>query len=490
MRMKLGAQINNVVAGSLAILSGIVLLGWLARALAHLHDSSNVDAAGGAWTGLAWFANAGTLYPSLHAGGSFGGTRFMPLPILLHAGLARLTGEYLVSGKLIALLLAAALVAVMVVVLRGMRCPASYAVALAAAFVAGGAGFAVTLGIRFDALPVILQVAAVALVARRPERRSSIAAAGLLCALSVLSKFSGVWAALAIASWLAARSRRKLGLFAASFAAPLVLGVAAVEAASSGRFGRNLVPLSLAGTQGPTDVSLQVARLHLVLRQGLGLYALVVALAVVVALAAFARRDASLWDVSFAWAVLVVAVVLLDPGAFVNHLIDVEVLAAIVVGERLARRQHPDELRVAVAAVAGIACLATFPHLHLGAARAVAQGRFGESAAPVTPLLGAIPRGRRILAENAYLSVARDEPPVVLDPFMLLRLTRRHPRWRDELVADLDRHAYDDVVLLYTPESAPDWYSDLHFGAPVIRAVERNYRPAEQADGYWVYVPR
>jgi hypothetical protein len=490
--MKLRAQINPVLDAGLAILASVVLVGWLARAVAHLHDSSSLDAAGGAWTGLAWFANEGTLYPSLHSGAAFGGTRFMPLPILLHAGFARLTGEYLVAGKLIALFLAAALVALVVVVLRANRCPAPYAIALAAGLVAGGAGFAVTLGIRFDALPVILQVGAVALVARAPHGRRSILAAALLCALAVLSKLSGVWAVLAIASWLAGGRRwTVLATFGGTFAAALVGGAAAVEAASSGRFGRNLIPLSFVGTQGTWDRSLQFARLHLVLRQGLAVYAVVVAIGILLAAVAFARRRPSLWDLSLAWAVLVVGVVLLDPGAYVNHLVDVEVLGAIVLGTALGRNEPPRfGARLAVAAVAAIVCLGTLPHLHLHDVSDVARGRFGDRAAPVTPLAAAVPRSAHVLAENAYISVARGQAPTVLDPFMLLRLLHRHPRWQDELVAELDAHAFDDVVLLYTPQSAPDWYSTLHFGTAVIQAVERNYRPAEQADGYWVYVPR
>src|SRR4051812_16100421 len=51
----------------------------------------------------------GSHYPPLHEGGSFGGTRYMPLQFVAHAGLARLTGEYLVSAKLFAYATAIAL---------------------------------------------------------------------------------------------------------------------------------------------------------------------------------------------------------------------------------------------------------------------------------------------------------------------------------------------------------------------------------------------
>jgi hypothetical protein len=54
---------------------------------------------------LAKYANEGVLYPPLLDGQHYGGTHWTPLPILLNAGAARLTGEYLTSGKLVGIAL-------------------------------------------------------------------------------------------------------------------------------------------------------------------------------------------------------------------------------------------------------------------------------------------------------------------------------------------------------------------------------------------------
>src|SRR5919197_3555310 len=84
------------------LLALVAVASWALIAIAHVHDTYALDHTAGAWMALARYVNEGVLYPPLYDGTAFGGTRFMPLQFVFHAGVARLTGEYLVSGKLIA----------------------------------------------------------------------------------------------------------------------------------------------------------------------------------------------------------------------------------------------------------------------------------------------------------------------------------------------------------------------------------------------------
>src|SRR2546423_1627727 len=88
----------------LAAAGVLILSGWAFLAVVHADDRYHVGWVEGTHTALARFAAGGDLFPALYDGHVYGGTRFMPGPIVLHAGLALLTGEYLVSGKLIAYL--------------------------------------------------------------------------------------------------------------------------------------------------------------------------------------------------------------------------------------------------------------------------------------------------------------------------------------------------------------------------------------------------
>ena len=65
--------------------------------------------------------------PELFDGTSYGGTRHMPVPILLHAAFARLTGEYITSGKLVGLLGTVGLMIAVFGFLRSLGCRWSWA---------------------------------------------------------------------------------------------------------------------------------------------------------------------------------------------------------------------------------------------------------------------------------------------------------------------------------------------------------------------------
>ena len=104
-------------------------------------------------------------------------------------------------------------------------------------------------------------------------------------------------------------------------------------------------------------------------------------------------------------------------------------------------------------------------------------------------LAGVVRPGDTLLAEDPTVPVLLDRRPVVLDPYMLRRIGERHPQWRADLVRRIDAAEFDKVVLLYLPESAPDWYDHIHLGPEIVGAIERRYRPAERVEGYWVFVP-
>jgi hypothetical protein len=80
--------------------------------------------------------------------------------------------------------------------------------------------------------------------------------------------------------------------------------------------------------------------------------------------------------------------------------------------------------------------------------------------------------------------------PIVLDPFVLLRLVRKHPDWGADLVRRLDDHQFDEIVLLQHLDPESNWYTNVHFGREISTAINRNYRFARLVEQYWVYVPR
>jgi hypothetical protein len=97
-----GAGLTRWLGAGVVGVSVLVLASWAVIAGVHVDDDYHVSWVSGSWIALARYVNEGVLYPPLHNGDSFGGTRYMPLQFVIHAGLARATGEYLVSAKVLA----------------------------------------------------------------------------------------------------------------------------------------------------------------------------------------------------------------------------------------------------------------------------------------------------------------------------------------------------------------------------------------------------
>jgi ABC-type amino acid transport system permease subunit len=478
---------------SLVLYGGAALVAafWLAVVLMHVDDGYGIDHVAGTWISLARYANEGTLYPPLYDGESFGGTRFMPVPILLQAGAAQVTGEYVVSAKILSALMTIALASFVLVLLR-RRTPLPVALVLTSTLLVTGTGLVAALSIRNDALPLMLQLLAVTVVASSVKRETAVVA-GLLCALAFLCKLSAIWAPLAIVVWLARRSPRRLAEYVGALAIGLVVGLLAAELVSDGRFGDNLLGLATTSSERYGSISDQLARLRLVGREGFGPLVVLPVVAAIGTVIAVRRHVLTLYHVAFLAATLVTAAVLVDPGAFVNHLLDVHVLSLLVIGELIGRparaRTAPLSWAALALAVVVAASAATFFQDVRRADSRPLVGR-ADSDERVPRLATAIEAGDRVLSEDPFVPASRGMHPVILDPYMLLSLVGDHPDWQRDVIRRIDRREFDKVVLFYLPDEARLWYERVHLGTPVVRAIERNYRPAEFVDGYWVYVPR
>ena len=94
--------------------------------------------------GLAMYARERMLFPPFFHDGFFGGTRMMPIPILLHAGLSFVTGEFLGSGKLLTFLSYLAMLGVAFGAMRSLGCSAARSAVLLVRAVSGGRDLDVT----------------------------------------------------------------------------------------------------------------------------------------------------------------------------------------------------------------------------------------------------------------------------------------------------------------------------------------------------------
>lgn len=443
---------------------------------------------GGIWVALADYASKGIIYPALFDGEAFGGTRYMPLPVLLHAIASRLTGDYLVSGHLLGMAYMAGLLAVLVGVAR-RSVPIPIALLLASAVLATDVGRLAAIGIRFEALPTVLQLAAVATVGRRGPW--GLVTASGLCTMAILTKVTALFAPIAILLWLLTRDRRGSVTFGILLLAEVGVAAVAIELLSSGRFSENL-GATLFATQGAPDLVAGAARLVRLGARDATPIALLVPFAVVGLLLAIHHRRIAIFQISLLAAIPVTAVILSEPGAAYNHLLDVAVLVAIATAEAWHHSQHEPRLPDVVPAVLSTVLAATilvWLMLALpGIWTAFSQPRERSPAILTARVIGAT---GPILSEDAAIPVLAHQTPVVLDSFMLVRIAKLHPDWYGSLVQRVQAEEFPWVVTLQALDApeARELYRERRLGAAVHDALLEHYRLSRRIGTYWIYVP-
>ncbi len=486
-------RIATALAGSLA------LAAWAILAIVHADDRYLVNHVSGAWMALAQYANDGLLYPPLYDGESFGGTRQMPFQILAHAGLARVSGEYLVSGKVFGYAVTLALVAIVALILRRrFGVPWWLTIAVVGSIVVANVGLYGTLSIRGHALPIVLQLVALAVVTPDPTQRRA-AAAGLVCAAAVLTKTTALWAPLAITVWLVHRNRRLTGVFLATCLGALIVGLAVTEVATDGRFSDNLLGLSASAFPGIGSALYDTQEELFASFAGSATFVLF-PIAAAAWIVSVRRRAADAYDHAWVLSLALTLVILADIGAGARHAFDLQVITALVAARAWKRYGTSGAgativwLAVPLAVVWGIG--ASFSAGVWDDTRDAFRGALGRGGGGYSaePLEGIVQPGDAVVSEDPSVPVALGQHPVVLDPFTLHRIVRDHPQWEAELVDRIDNHDFDRVILfarggaLTVDVDDPTWRT-IHFSRPIVDAIARSYRPERIVGPYLLLVP-
>src|ERR1700760_4479500 len=161
----------------LLIAAVVLLLLCGLRATTSWRHDANMDHVAGVWTTMSQDLLDGVFYRPISGPLGYGGTRYMPLFFVLHAGFWKLFSSWRVSGHLLAG--GSAVMVVLGVYLMSRRFGANRALALGAASVvlAGVGGKYALLDIRADALAAALNLwGAIAFLPQLTSRDSGEAA--------------------------------------------------------------------------------------------------------------------------------------------------------------------------------------------------------------------------------------------------------------------------------------------------------------------------
>ncbi len=478
----------------LGLSSAVVLITFFAVAFYHRADSFLVNHVSGVWIGLAYHASQGVIYPEVYDGQLYGGSRYMPLYFLAHAGLASVTEEYLLSGKVLSFLGALACGIVLYQLLWTQRCPQTIALALVSLVAASVSGTFGSLTIRGDLWPVTWQLAALALVHR--QVRGAYVFAGILCTLGVLTKITALWAPAAILWYTLLRDRKACMVFGLTWLASLGLALGILHVLTAGRmlasFGAFTEPMLITQLlKSPFRLIYYIAWTSTEL----------VVLTPLVIMELYAARGAGRWSVfhtALLFCLPVMLVVFADRGTGFNHVIDLVVLAAVIVGMLWSSgKTAVSQAVLTMGAITvlwgvGAAWTRSLANPTRDMARAIVTSG-DDSPYPALPLASVLTEPGPMLCEDARVAIAHGQAPVVLDPYALPFLERNHPDWLAALLKRIERHEFQYIVLQYRLDLDPrvndGWY-DIIFGPTVSSAIRDHYRFHAEKDGFVVLVAR
>lgn len=482
----------------------VVASAWHLSVFDHHH--SGLNHVSGTWTTLARDLTDGVFYRPLIAPDGYGGTRYMPLYFVLHAGMIRVGLPPIPAGLLLSGLAVAGLMIAVHSFLRGgpgdpgWRVTPAFAIGGAVLALAPAAVLLALTTIRGDGLPAALNLWGVVLAARVVQRRelqersggnspaqvTALLSVSLLFALAFLSKLTALSGLAAVILWLwfGRRERRAAGGLLLLTVALIAAGLGITQLASQGRF---LESLQACASGEPWRFA---GILHLGERAFAAdpVGVMIIALAGAFGFASRPRLRDDLPLLLFLTTAVVTLGLSLSPGTDWNHLIDLEVAALVLLVSRLGadrvprRAGHALLAMIALLAVAQIATVGTYG-FHRG------RDPRRESAIAAVRELGR--DDQPLLVENSMLAVEAGYRPFVLDPFALRLLRSRRPDIDRDFRKRLAERQWAAVVLMRDPEAAGDpWYETGHLGPGFREALLQTYRRSESHPDLIVYLPQ
>jgi hypothetical protein len=490
-------QGSGRVSRIVLLVAAIALLAMCCvRAVVSWRNDANMDHVVGVWTTMSQDLLHGVFYRPVFGPLGYGGTRWMPLFFVLHAGFWKALGSWRSAGHLISGTALVALLGGVYLLLRRLNVSRTLAFGAAVVALAGAGGKYALLDIRADGFAAALNLWGVIVMLGARDRddvpaRSQrftyarIALAALLFTLAFATKLTTVFGVAAVFLWLIIERRRAVALWlAGTTALGYVLTLALTNHFSSGRF---LQILHATASGGGTNVFALGAPIRFadeITTTAPDVVLLVFACAVL--LAAGTRVWRTIPALFFAATLAVTVVIFGSPGTVGNHLIDLEVASAIAIAFCIGQRPAWRDLgALALAATMVVATLHYYQEYN------------DEDTEPVRQHYAAIENavrttGKPVLTENPIIAVEAGQRPCVLDPFMFRVFAVRDPKLAQPLWDKLDAKAFGAVVLEFDPRTTEGTfvYENVHFGPPFLQHLTANYEFVKQVGDLFVWQPK
>ena len=449
---------------------GLTLLAWLV--IQHINDSFQISHTAATWMAFAQAAADGNLYPPLIDSGHYAGTRYMPIPLLLHAAGASLSGEFLTSGKMLSAICMLIFMGTYWAALRSVGVEVGTRLFWLAVVCLSGPGIVAAISIRNDVLPLALQLLAMLCF----RRRYGSVFAGVICAAAFWMKISALWAFSAIGLIFLLEDWRRLISFLSSYGFTVLLGLACFQWISEGRMLENFISLAAPSNQSLFEsLDLTTRSYRQLARESLPTL-LLLPFALFAVFRSLRRYEVNPWHVAFFAAGCMTIALYTDRGVWMNHLIDIAALTPVVFC--IAWNRYMSTLRPLVrGAIFFLIICSVFSSktVRHSVADTYAGIEFERN-----PFVEYVVPASAILTEDPFPDVMLGRRPVVLDSFMFQKIATRWPEETQHLADQILQQQFD-LLILITPihRLTAGVERKRHFDPKVWQAILSHYHYVE-----------
>jgi hypothetical protein len=479
--------ISKLFSALIAITTVVILAILLVRLVLNFRNQFFLTHVEGVWLACAYDFMHGVFYRPLFSPLGYGGTRYFPLYFVLTGIFSKVFGSLAASGLALSFVSVALLCYGAYILLRRSGVSGLLSAGGVAAILAGATTQQALLGAKGDTLAAVLNLFGLVVCLKPKLTRVAIYVAALLFTLAFASKLTTVFGVAAVVlGWALALRYKEAAQLAVATGCGYALVLGAMYVGSGGRvFG---IFRACAAGGGSIFYTLQ-APLHL-LNKVLDvdpLFLLFLIPAAAFALISFEQDKTDILTIYFALALAVAIVIFGSPGIGVNHLLDLQVAAVLVLVISISRAPELYEPGTGILALTLlIACVPTAQGLH---------GDLSRRAFPidVQKALERIPPDRRpVLAENPAVLVESGKSPYLLDPFMFRILARTHPALATDFWEKMEHQGFSAVILENDASSAEakKWYTETHFGGEFLNDLNASYSLSYTVGQMYVYTPK
>jgi hypothetical protein len=488
MSPEVSRKTSDTVYSALIVVSCIAIPAMLLIRLAfNFRNQYFLTHVEGVWLACAYDFTHGVFYRPLFSALGYGGTRYFPLFFVLTGALSKVFGSLEIAG--IGLSSAGVVLALVAVAVLLRRANVSLLVSAAAvnSILAVATTQQALLGAKGDSLAAALNLWGVVLCIGSKTRRLTPYFGALLFTLAFATKLTTIFGVGAVVlAWIFARRYREALQLAIATSAGCFVVLLAMYFASGGRVFE--IFRACAGGGGSFSYTLQ-APLHLLSKMldvdPVSLLFLVPA--AVLGLQYCRANKTDFPPIYFVLVLLVTTVIFGSPGIGINHLLDLQIAAVMIIAIAISHTPALTEVGNGLLAFALLVALVpTSQSLHGDLTRP----SFRRDTAEV---LGRLPVDRRpVLSENPLIVVDSDKAPYLLDPFMFRILTMKHPELAVDLWEKMKHQGFAAIILERDPSTAEGkaWYTDTHFGGEFLRDLDVNYALSFATAKSFVYTPK